>query len=132
LCSQASALRGFPALKHLACDFNRRDFVCVVALANRIRGYTSKTRLRGFKNADFSLVREGGLCLCSRDFNRRDFVCVVALATRSRGYTSKTRLRGFKNADFSLVRLRGLRLCSRDFNRRDFVCVAAILIVGAS
>ena len=29
-----------------------------------------------------SLVREGGLCLCSRDFSRRVFICVAAIYNR--------------------------------------------------
>ncbi len=37
------------------------------AVRNRI--YTGKTQMvRGFQILDFSLVRAGGLCLCSRDF----------------------------------------------------------------
>ncbi|HLO86051.1 MAG TPA: hypothetical protein VK203_13735, partial [Nostocaceae cyanobacterium] len=36
------------------------------AVRNRV--YTNKTHLRGFENLDFSLVRVGGLCLCSHEF----------------------------------------------------------------
>ncbi|WP_413199322.1 hypothetical protein [Nostoc piscinale] len=39
----------------------------LLVLAIRNRGYTDKTHLRGFKTIDFSLVRAGGLCLCSSE-----------------------------------------------------------------
>jgi hypothetical protein len=38
----------------------------VVKRANRIRVYTDKTRLRGFKSHNFLLVHVGGLCLYSQ------------------------------------------------------------------
>jgi hypothetical protein len=34
------------------------------AVRNRV--YTNKTHLRGFQNFDLTLVRGGGLCLCSQ------------------------------------------------------------------
>jgi hypothetical protein len=40
-----------------------------VKRAVRNRVYTGKTHLRGFQILDFSLVRAGGLCLCSSEFH---------------------------------------------------------------
>ena len=43
---------------------------CKLALANKIRGYTDETHLRGLKSRSLYLVRAGGLCLCSSEFIR--------------------------------------------------------------
>jgi hypothetical protein len=40
----------------------------ILHLATGSRGYTSKTRLRGFEILNFSLVRAGGLRFCSHEF----------------------------------------------------------------
>ncbi|MGH8001278.1 MAG: hypothetical protein ACREPR_18095 [Brasilonema sp.] len=39
----------------------------LLALATGSRGYTDKTHLRGFKTLNSSLVRAGGLRLCSSE-----------------------------------------------------------------
>jgi len=43
--------------------------------------YTGETHLRGLNDLDFLLVREGGLCLCSREFYSPeiDFVTAATL-----------------------------------------------------
>ncbi|QLE56105.1 hypothetical protein [Nostoc sp. TCL26-01] len=44
------------------------DVTHILHQATGSRGYTGKTRLRGFQTLDVALVRVGGLCLYSRDF----------------------------------------------------------------